>query len=256
MTCSRDSPSRRARRGGWGGAADEFQRQYGAKAQVFVYRSDRLADIRNFADGSGLQVMVMNYQAFAARGEAARRISMEFDGFGSLKPLDVIAKTNPILILDEPQKMEGRVTQGMFPKFNPLFILKYSATHKTIEHLVYRLDAIDAFEKKLVKRIAPVCLEVKNKMGGDDFIYCSTVRPGNPAPEAVLEFNMKSSGGDEAHQGNGDGDSQGDSQGHFRAIRQQPREVHRRGVAHDSERACGDGDRTRVLRGTWGRPAV
>jgi len=179
-----------------GATADEFQRQYGAKAQVFVYRSDRLADIRNFADGSGLQVMVMNYQAFAARGEAARRISMEFDGFGSLKPLDVIAKTNPILILDEPQKMEGRVTQGMFPKFNPLFILKYSATHRTIEHLVYRLDAIDAFEKKLVKRIAPVCLEVKNKMGGDDFLYCSTVRPGNPAPEAVLEFNVKSSGGD------------------------------------------------------------
>ena len=75
--------------------------------------------------------MVINVQAFNARGKDARRIYEELDDFQSRRPIDVIASNRPILILDEPQKMEGAATMESLKKFKPLMILRYSATHKT-----------------------------------------------------------------------------------------------------------------------------
>ena len=171
--------------------ADKFLADYGKTAKTYVYNSAHPQDVLDFSTNADIQVLVMNVQAFNARSEAARRIYMELDEFASRKPIDMIAANRPILILDEPQKMEGRATNEMLPKFNPLMILRYSATHRTIRNLVYRLDAIDAFEQKLVKKIEPVCIDVSNRAGVYSYVYCSEIRPGKSGPEAVLEFQVQ-----------------------------------------------------------------
>ena len=116
--------------------ADKFLGDYGKTAKVYVYNSARPQDVLDFSTNADIQVLVMNVQAFNARSEAARRIYMELDEFGSRKPIDMIAANRPILILDEPQKMEGKATGEMLPKFNPLMVLRYSATHKALHNLV------------------------------------------------------------------------------------------------------------------------
>ena len=176
--------------------ADKFRADYGKSAKVYVYNSAHPQDVQDFSTNADIQVMVMNVQAFNARGKDARRIHMELDEFGSRRPIDMIAANRPILILDEPQKMEGRATSEMLPLFNPLMVLRYSATHRTIHNLVYRLDAIDAFEQKLVKKIEPVCIDVSNRGGVYSYVYCSEIRPGKEGPEAVLEFQVKRKGGE------------------------------------------------------------
>ena len=171
--------------------ADKFQNDYGKVAKTYVYNSAHPQDVLDFSTNADIQVLVMNVQAFNARGKDARRIYMELDEFGSRKPIDMIAANRPILILDEPQKMEGKATNEMLPLFHPLMILRYSATHKTIRNLVYRLDAIDAFEQKLVKKIEPVCIDVSNRAGVHAYVYCSEIRPGKDGPEALLEFQVQ-----------------------------------------------------------------
>ena len=176
--------------------ADKFFADYGKAAKTYVYNSAHPQDVLDFSTGADIQVMIMNVQAFNARGKDARRIHMELDEFGSRRPIDMIAANRPILILDEPQKMEGKATNEMLPLFNPLVILRYSATHRTIRNLVYRLDAIDAFEQKLVKKIEPVCIDVTNRAGLTAYVYCSEIRPGKDGPEAVVEFQVKRKKGD------------------------------------------------------------
>ena len=171
--------------------SDKFLSDYGKTAKTYVYNSTHPQDVLDFSTNADIQVMVMNVQAFNARSEAARRIHMELDEFGSRKPMDMIAANRPILILDEPQKMEGKATTDMLPKFRPLMILRYSATHRTLHNLVYRLDAIDAFEQKLVKKIEPVCIDVTNRAGVYPYICCSDIRPGKDGPEAILEFQTQ-----------------------------------------------------------------
>ena len=81
---------------------------------------------------------------------------MKLDEFRSRRPIDIIAKTNPILIIDEPQSVEGKQTKERLKEFCPLLTLRYSATHKSdsIYNMVYRLDAMEAYNKRLVKKIA------------------------------------------------------------------------------------------------------
>ena len=174
--------------------ADKFQNDYGKSARTYVYNSAHPQDVLDFSTNADIQVLVMNVQAFNAEGKgsaASRRIYMELDEFGSRKPIDMIAANRPILILDEPQKLQGKVTTEKLPLFHPLMILRYSATHKTIRNLVYRLDAIDAFEQKLVKKIEPVCIDVSNRAGVCAYVYCSEIRPGKDGPEALLEFQVQ-----------------------------------------------------------------
>ena len=171
--------------------ADKFQNDYGKVAKTYVYNSAHPQDVLDFSTNADIQVLVMNVQAFNARGKDARRIYMELDEFASRKPIDMIAANRPILILDEPQKMEGKATNEMLPLFHPLMILRYSATHKTIRNLVFRLDAIDAFEQKLVKKIEPVCIDVSNRAGVYAYVYCAEIRPGKDGPEALLEFQVQ-----------------------------------------------------------------
>lgn len=170
---------------------DHFMEQYGKKARFFVYNSKNLTDIDNFSSSTDLSVMIINVQAFNARGKDARRIRMELDEFGSRKPIDVIQANRPIVILDEPQKMGGKKTQESLKEFNPLFTLNYSATHKEHHDLVYVLDALDAYQMKLVKKIEVKGFDIKNLRGTDGYLFLEeiVISPKKP-PKARLEFEI------------------------------------------------------------------
>lgn len=170
---------------------EHFMEQYGKKARFFVYNSKNLTDIDNFSSSADLSVMIINVQAFNARGKDARRIRMELDEFGSRKPINVIQANRPIVILDEPQKMGGEKTQESLKEFNPLFTLNYSATHKEHHDLVYVLDALDAYRMKLVKKIEVKGFDIKNLRGTDGYLYLESiiVSPNKP-PMARLEFEI------------------------------------------------------------------
>ena len=170
---------------------EHFMEYYGKKARFFVYDSKNLAEIDNFSQSADINVMIINIQAFNARGKDARRIRTELDDFGSRKPIDVIKANRPIIILDEPQKMGGKATQESLQEFNPLFCLNYSATHKQHHDLVYVLDALDAYNMRLVKRIEVKGFDIKNLRGTDRYLFLEqiVISPKKP-PMARIEFEI------------------------------------------------------------------
>ena len=177
--------------------ADHFMEHYGKKARFFIYNSANLNQLDNFSQSSGINVMIINTQAFASslkedgKSKEARIIYSKRDEFGSRRPIDVIKANRPILILDEPQKMGGEVTQKALKNFNPLFCLNYSATHAKQHNLVYVLDALDAFNKRLVKKIEVKGFEVKNLRGTDSYLYLEQIvlSPKKP-PMARIEMEI------------------------------------------------------------------
>ncbi len=175
--------------------AEHFLETYGKKARHFVYNSKQLHNLESFSSDAGINVMIINVQAFNARGEDARRIYLELDDFQSRRPIDVIKKNRPIMILDEPQKMEGKATTEKLAEFDPLMILRYSATHKTEHNKVYRLDAIDAYNQKLVKKIKVRGITVKGLAGTNAYLYLESIRIATTQPpeaRAELEIQQKS----------------------------------------------------------------
>lgn len=170
---------------------DHFMEYYGKKARAFVYDSKNLTEIDNFSQSGDINVMIINIQAFNARGKDARRIRTELDDFGSRRPIDVIKANRPIVILDEPQKMGGTATQESLKEFNPLFCLNYSATHKQHHDLVYVLDALDAYNKRLVKRIEVKGFDVRNLRGTDGYLFLEkiVISPKKP-PMARIELEI------------------------------------------------------------------
>lgn len=182
--------------------ADHFMEQYGKKARFFIYNSSNLTELDNFSSSSGINVMIINTQAFASslkedgKSKEARIIYSKRDEFASRRPIDVIKANRPIIILDEPQKMGGEVTQKALKNFNPLFSLNYSATHAKEHNLVYVLDALDAFNKKLVKKIEVKGFEVKNLTGTSQYLYLESIilSPSKP-PMAKLEIEVAQNNG-------------------------------------------------------------
>lgn len=177
--------------------SDHFMEHYGKKARFFVYNSLDLNQLDTFSSNSGINVMIINTQAFAAslkeggRSKESRIIYSKRDEFGSRRPIDVIKANRPIIILDEPQKMGGDVTQKALKNFNPLFSLNYSATHTKQHNLIYVLDALDAFNKRLVKKIEVKGFEVKNYRGTDSYLYLEQiVLSSKKPPMARLEFEI------------------------------------------------------------------
>lgn len=171
--------------------ADHFTESYGKKARFFIYNSKQLHQLESFSSDAGINVMVINIQAFASRGADNRRIYDELDDFQSRKPIDVIAANRPILILDEPQKMEGKATLESLTKFNPLMILRYSATHRTKHNKIHRLDALDAYNQKLVKKIAVRGIKVKGLAGTNAYLYLESIEISKKAPVARIELEVK-----------------------------------------------------------------
>lgn len=178
--------------------ADHFMEHYGKKARFFIYNSANLNQLDNFSASSGINVMIINTQAFASslkedgKSKEARIIYSKRDEFGSRRPIDVIAANRPIIILDEPQKMGGAVTQKALKSFNPLFSLNYSATHAKQHNLVYVLDALDAFNKRLVKKIEVKGFEVRNFRGTDKYLFLEQIvlSPKKP-PMARMELEIR-----------------------------------------------------------------
>lgn len=171
--------------------AEHFLMDYGKKARVFIYNSKNLSQLENFSSDTGINVMIINVQAFNARGKDARRIRMELDEFQSRKPIDVISANRPILILDEPQKMEGAKTLDSLADFCPLMVLRYSATHKIEHNKIYRLDALDAYQQKLVKKIAVRAISIKNLSGTNAYLYLQNIPISKSAPQALIDFEVK-----------------------------------------------------------------
>lgn len=175
--------------------ADHFQEQYGKKARFFIYDSKALHHLESFSSNGGINVMVINVQAFNATGKDNRRIYDELDEFQSRRPIDVISRNRPILILDEPQKMGADKTLESLSNFNPLFILRYSATHKRNYNLVYRLDALDAYNQKLVKKITVKGVEVQGLTGTHGYLYVQDIIVSKSAPVARLEIEIETKNG-------------------------------------------------------------
>ena len=177
---------------------DHFMEHYGKKARFFIYSSANLNQLDSFSADSGINVMIINTQAFAAslkedgRSKEARIIYSKRDEFQSRRPIDVIAANRPIIIMDKPQKMGGDVTQKALKSFNPLFTLNYSATHKERHNLIYVLDALDAYNKRLVKRIEVKGFEVKNFRGTDGYLYLESfiLSPKQP-PKVRMELEIR-----------------------------------------------------------------
>ncbi|MGI6365252.1 MAG: DEAD/DEAH box helicase family protein, partial [Bacillota bacterium] len=172
---------------------EHFAEEYGKKIRYFIYNSAQLTEIDRFASDSAINAMIINSQAFNARGKDARRIYMKLDEFRSRKPIDIIAKTNPILIIDEPQSVEGKATKERLKEFNPLFTLRYSATHKkdSVYNMVYRLDAMEAYNKKLVKRIAVKGISISGSTATEGYVYLESINLSKGDPTATIEFDIK-----------------------------------------------------------------
>lgn len=183
--------------------AEHFAEDYGKKIRFFIYNSSKLNDLEQFSEDPNINVMIINTQAFNARGADARRIYMKLDSFRSRRPIDVIAATKPIIIVDEPQSVLGtdksaNTTRSSIAEFNPLFFLTYSATHREDFNKIYRLDAIDAYQKQLVKKITVKGITVRGGSATNGYLYLQKINTypnKKPTATVAFEFNTKTGGG-------------------------------------------------------------
>ena len=176
---------------------EHFAEEYGKKIRFFIYNSAQLTEIDRFASDSSINVMIINSQAFNAKGKDARRIYMKLDEFRSRRPIDIIAKTNPVLIIDEPQSVEGKQTKARLREFHPLLTLRYSATHKadSIYNMIYRLDAMEAYNKRLVKKIAVKGITESGSTATESYVYLQSINLSKADPTATIRFDYKGASG-------------------------------------------------------------
>ncbi len=178
--------------------AEHFKMEYKKKLRYFIYdtkNSSNLTNISNFSSSSEIEVIIMNYQAFATTSKESRKIYEKQDSMQSRRPIDVIKGTKPILIIDEPQKF-GKTAEAKLKEFDALFTLRYSATHKNDFHKVYRLDAIDAYNEKLVKRINVKAIDVKSDSATGGYIFLDRIQVSkNANPRVFIEIDIKQKNG-------------------------------------------------------------
>lgn len=176
--------------------AEHFQQIYGTKPRTFIYNSSQLHELERFSSDAGVQVMIINIQAFNATGKDNRRIYDELDDFQSRRPIDVISANRPIVIIDEPQKIGAPKSLEALSRFKALMVLRYSATHR-IEHTkIHRLDALDAYNQKLVKKISVRGITVKGLAGSTAYLYLDAIEIAKGAkPRARVEIEVQTKGG-------------------------------------------------------------
>lgn len=176
--------------------AEHFQQTYGTKPRSFIYNSSQLHELERFSSDAGVQVMIINIQAFNATGKDNRRIYDELDDFQSRRPIDVISANRPIVIIDEPQKIGAPKSLEALSRFNALMMLRYSATHKVEHTKIHRLDALDAYNQKLVKKIAVRGITVKGLAGSDAYLYLNAIEIAKSAkPRARIEIEVQTKNG-------------------------------------------------------------
>ncbi|WP_262107558.1 type III restriction-modification system endonuclease [Arthrobacter sp. Marseille-P9274] len=176
--------------------AEHFQQLYGTKPRSFIYNSSQLHELERFSSDAGVQVMIINIQAFNATGKDNRRIYDVLDDFQSRRPIDVIKANRPVVIIDEPQKIGAEKSLQALAEFNGLMMLRYSATHRVQHTKVHRLDALDAYNQKLVKKIAVRGITVKGLAGSTAYLYLDAIEIAKGAkPRARVEIEVQTKGG-------------------------------------------------------------
>jgi type III restriction enzyme len=176
--------------------AEHIQQIYGTKPRAFIYNSSQLHELERFSSDAGVQVMIINIQAFNATGKDNRRIYDELDDFQSRRPIDVIRANRPIVIIDEPQKIGAPKSLEALSRFNALMVLRYSATHKVEHTKIHRLDALDAYNQRLVKKIAVRGITVKGLAGSTAYLYLDAIEVKKGAkPVARIEIEVQTKGG-------------------------------------------------------------
>lgn len=180
---------------------DYFQQQYGKKLRFFIYdtkNKSNIANIKNFGNTANIEVIIMNYQAFATNSKDSRKIyNSDLDETGQVAPIDIIKRTNPILIIDEPQRF-GPKAEKALTEFNPLFITRYSATHPDdrIFNKIYKLDPIDAYNEKLVKKVKAKGVEMLGGDGTSGYVFLDRIDVlPKQNPSAIVEFDQKQQSG-------------------------------------------------------------
>jgi type III restriction enzyme len=176
--------------------ADHFKQAYGSRPLAFCYSSARLPDLARLSGDPGVQVMIINIQAFSAAGKDSRRIYDVLDEFQSRRPIDVISATRPAVIIDEPQKIGTARSLEALSRLHPLMVLRYSATHRVEHNKVYRLDALDAYNQKLVKKIAVRGISVRGLAGRAAYLYLDAIEvTAGAAPRARAELEVRTRSG-------------------------------------------------------------
>ncbi|HWL29425.1 MAG TPA: DEAD/DEAH box helicase family protein, partial [Burkholderiaceae bacterium] len=158
-----------------------------------VYRGDRAEDVQAFATATGVQILVMTIDS--VRGNANTRIIHQTrDRLNGLRPIDYLKATRPVVIMDEPQNMESLLSQSAVGELDPAFTLRYSATHRQLRNLVYRLDPVDAHELGLVKQIV---VDSVAQQGADAAPYLKLVEVTNTRGtfKARLELSCRAANG-------------------------------------------------------------
>ncbi len=199
---------------------EHFAQEYnGKRMQCFVYNSKQLSKIDAFAGDVGMHVMIINTQAFnssfdeenskdkVVKGKTkkadktARIIFDKRDEFGSRRPIDVLSQCHPIMIIDEPQSVlgvdKGNKTRKGLALFKPLFTLLYSATHRKgdIYNMMFRLDAIDAYNQKLVKKIEVKGIKQIGSTATNGYVYLEEIIISKGNPQARISFDVKTAAG-------------------------------------------------------------
>lgn len=167
----------------------------GVPFDYFIYDSTKLGQVRNFATSSNIQIMVVTVGAINKKD--VNNLYKDSEKTGGERPIDLIKATHPIIIVDEPQSvdggLEGRGKEAL-DAMNPLCTLRYSATHVDKHHMVYRLDAVDAYEKKLVKQIEVAAATVQ---GGNNkpFVRLLSVSNKRGVISAKVELDVETAAG-------------------------------------------------------------
>lgn len=167
---------------------DHFNELYNEKIQFFEYDSKRATRVRNFAFSNTLQVMVINVQAFHTDDNI---INQERDVNNGAKLIDLIRAVRPIVIMDEPQEgMDSKNMERRFNQLDPLFKVRYSATHKRPINLVYRLTPYDAYNQGLVKKIEVYSIHEENTQSNVEIEF-KEIKFSSAKPQAKLKLNFR-----------------------------------------------------------------
>ena len=167
----------------------------GVPVDFFLYDSGKLGQVRNFATSSTIQVMVVTVGAINKKD--VNNLYKDSEKTGGEKPIDLIKATRPIVIVDEPQSVDGGLTgagKTALDAMNPLCTLRYSATHANKHHMVYRLDALDAYERKLVKQIEVAAATIEDAYN-KAFVRLVSVSNKRGTISAKVELDVKTATG-------------------------------------------------------------
>ncbi len=159
---------------------------YNFKPNAFEYESKKLSKVTNFIEDQHPQVMIMTLASFNSEDKILNQAQRE-DLFANIPFIDAIGKTNPIVLMDEPQEgMDTENSVKQIAKLNPLFKIRYSATHKVVKNLLYRLTPYDSYKQGLVKKIEVLTVTEKNDEATIKIELAAT-QNGTSAPKCKLK---------------------------------------------------------------------